>query len=321
MALALRLFLLLLLVVALPARAAQAAPLQARGADEHRKASPAAWLHEDFQPLKLPAGKTFQAPLLVAAHKRGSHRTAAATATAKAWPCLGLALELLAAPGSPFSRDCPARGSFHPSVGPLQARGPPAPAPEWKAELSKCLGGHQSPRCTHCHWGLKENLQQCHRSSSVPPFFADEPDDDGDPDDEDDPVDEVDLDSQPISITEPLGDAESVSAGRTFPGPLVDVARKPSSHRRAPLRRKNKPIGASKSLAESKHPEQKRSDVDSQRGAAATSTGADNIGESRRRVFCWGTPCLIKLMALVAGAALCLMICYAGIWYCWKRKW
>ncbi|XP_068034397.1 uncharacterized protein [Anomalospiza imberbis] len=79
MALALRLFLLLLLAVALPARAAQAAPLQARGADEHaRKASPAAWLQEDFQLLKPPAGvsagKTFQAPLLVAAQKPGSHR-------------------------------------------------------------------------------------------------------------------------------------------------------------------------------------------------------------------------------------------------------
>ncbi|XP_068057578.1 uncharacterized protein [Anomalospiza imberbis] len=80
MALALRLFLLLLLAVALPARAAQAAPLQARGADEHaRKASPAAWLQEDFQPLKPPAGvsagKTFQAPFLVAAQKPGSHRS------------------------------------------------------------------------------------------------------------------------------------------------------------------------------------------------------------------------------------------------------
>ncbi|XP_064262914.1 uncharacterized protein LOC135292750 [Passer domesticus] len=78
MALALRLFLLLLLAVALSTRAAQAAPLQARRADEHtRKASSAAWLNEDFQALNPPAGvsagKTFQAPFLVAAHKPRSH--------------------------------------------------------------------------------------------------------------------------------------------------------------------------------------------------------------------------------------------------------
>ncbi|XP_053857478.1 uncharacterized protein LOC128820689 [Vidua macroura] len=169
MALALRLFLPLLLAVALPARAAQAAPLQARGADEHaRKASPAAWLHADFQPLKPPA---------------------------------------------------------------------------------------------------------------------------------------------------------DVSAGRTFPGPLVDVAHKPDSHRRGPLRRKNKPTGDSKSLEESKHLEQILSDVERRGDAAGTSTHADKTRKSMRRVFCWGTPCLVKLMAIVAGAALCLMICSAGIWYCWKRKW
>ncbi|XP_064262018.1 uncharacterized protein LOC135291696 [Passer domesticus] len=37
-----------------------------------------------------------------------------------------------------------------------------------------------------------------------------------------------------------------VSAGRTFPGPLVDVARKPSSHRKGPPRGKNKATGHKK---------------------------------------------------------------------------
>ncbi|XP_036260597.1 uncharacterized protein LOC118700308 [Molothrus ater] len=166
--------------------------------------------------------------------------------------------------------------------------------------------------------GLKENLQQCHRSCSVLPFFADEPYDEDDSVDEDDPVDKDDLDSQPIPITGLLEDGEGVSAGRTFPGPLVDVARKPSSHRRGPLRKKKKPGGGSKSLKETQHLEQKWSDVDSQRDAAGTSTRTDNIW---RRVFCWERACLIKLTAIVAGAALCLVICCAGIWYCWKRKW
>ncbi|XP_023802764.1 uncharacterized protein LOC111944229 isoform X1 [Cyanistes caeruleus] len=78
MAFALRLFLLLLLAVALPDRAAQAAPWRARRADEGgRKAPPAAWLHEDFLPLEPHAGvsasRTFQAPFLVAARKPSSH--------------------------------------------------------------------------------------------------------------------------------------------------------------------------------------------------------------------------------------------------------
>ncbi|XP_064289348.1 uncharacterized protein LOC135308338 [Passer domesticus] len=150
----------------------------------------------------------------------------------------------------------------------------------------------------------------------------DDPDDEDEPVDEDDPVDEDypvngdDLDSQRIPITEALGDAEGVSAGRT----LVDVARRPSSHGRGPPRRKKKPIGASTSLEESKHLEKLLSGVDSQRDAASTSTHSDIIWKSMRRVFCWGTPCLIKLMAIVAGVALCLMMCCAGIWYCWKRK-
>ncbi|CAN8174258.1 unnamed protein product [Coccothraustes coccothraustes] len=319
MALALRLFLLLLLAVALPARPAQAAPLPAWWAEEHaRKVSPAAQLHEDFQPPKPPAGRTFQTPVLVAAPKPSSHRRAAPAATAKPWPCLGLGLELLAPPGSPFSLDCPARSSFHASVGPLQACGPPAPAPEWKSEPMECLGGHQSPRCPECCLGLKENLKQCHRSCSVLPFFAAEPDNEDDPNHEDDPVDNNVLDSQAIAISEPLGDGQGVSAGRTFPGPLVDVARKPGSHRRRPLRRKNKTRGARKSLEESNSLEQKRSDVDSQRDAAGTSTGGDNIW---KMVFCWGTACLIKMVAIVAGAALGLLICCAAIWYCCKRIW
>ncbi|XP_005061585.1 PREDICTED: uncharacterized protein LOC101809575 [Ficedula albicollis] len=77
MAPALRLFLLLLLAVALTARAAQAAPWQAKAADEHdRKHPQAPWLHEDFLPLEPPAGvpvgKTLQGPLLVALGKPSS---------------------------------------------------------------------------------------------------------------------------------------------------------------------------------------------------------------------------------------------------------
>ncbi|XP_031989364.1 uncharacterized protein LOC116455523 isoform X1 [Corvus moneduloides] len=53
--------------------------MRARGADEGAgKASPAAWLHEDLQPLESPAGvsagRAFPAPFLVDARKTSSHR-------------------------------------------------------------------------------------------------------------------------------------------------------------------------------------------------------------------------------------------------------
>ncbi|XP_053789443.1 uncharacterized protein LOC128782924 isoform X6 [Vidua chalybeata] len=244
MALALRLFLPLLLAVALPARAAQAAPLQVRGADEHaRKASPAAWLHADFQPLKPPAGvsagKTFQAPFWVAAHKPSSHRREMDREAV-------LKAEF---PGG-------SSGSLAASAAGREAM-PGTVTEGWDHDLH-----HLERLANH---GLRVlELGEAERD------------------------DEDDLDSQPIPITEPQGDAEDVSAGRTFPGPLVDVAHKPNSHRR---------------------------------DAAGTSTHADKTWKSMRRIFCWGTPCLVKLMAIVLGAALCLMICSAGIWYCWKRKW
>ncbi|XP_064289351.1 uncharacterized protein LOC135308342 [Passer domesticus] len=53
--------------------------------------------------------------------------------------------------------------------------------------------------------------------------------------------------SQAMSRTEPLGDAEGVSAGRTSPSPLLIPTQKPGSHRRGPPRAKNKATGHQKS--------------------------------------------------------------------------
>nr|XP_041569058.1 uncharacterized protein LOC115492417 [Taeniopygia guttata] len=131
--------------------------------------------------------------------------------------------------------------------------------------------------------------------------------------------DEEDLDSQPIPITEPLGYAEGVAAERSFPGSLVDAAQKPSSHRRGPLRRKSK-LRGDMSLEASKHMDKTLSDLERHRDAAGTSARGDKIWKSMRRDFCWGTSCLMKMMAIVAGAAFGLMMCSAGIWYCWKTK-
>ncbi|XP_053809838.1 uncharacterized protein LOC128794179 isoform X1 [Vidua chalybeata] len=79
MALALRLFLPLLLAVALPARAAQAAPLQVRGAGWIAgNVFPAPWLEENLDPVGPPTGVSaewnFLAPGLDAVHKPSAHR-------------------------------------------------------------------------------------------------------------------------------------------------------------------------------------------------------------------------------------------------------
>ncbi|CAN8173963.1 unnamed protein product, partial [Coccothraustes coccothraustes] len=64
---------------------------------------------------------------------------------------------------------------------------------------------------------------------------------------------------------ETLGASAGVSGGRTFPGPLVDVANKPSSHRRGPLRGRKKTRKQNKSLEESKELEQILSDLERRR--------------------------------------------------------
>ncbi|XP_053845670.1 uncharacterized protein LOC128814116 [Vidua macroura] len=373
MALALRLFLLILLAVALPARAAQAAPLQVRGADEHaRKAYPAAWLHADFQPLKPPAGvsagKTFQAPFRVAAHKPSSHRRGMdREAVLKAEFPRGSSGSLAASAagreampgtvtGDEHARKASPAAWLHADFQPLKPpagvsagktfqapfrvaahkpsshrRGPPRgknkPTGDkmdreavLKAEFpggssgslaASAAGREAMPGTVTGAWDHDLHHLERLANHGLRVLELGEAKRD----------DEDHLASQPISITEPLGDAEGVSAGRTFPGPLVDVAHKPGSHRRGPLRRKNKPTGERKSLEASKHLEQILSDVERCGDAASTSTHADKTWKSMRRVFCWGTPCLVKLMATVLGAALCLIICSVGIWYCWKRKW
>ncbi|XP_016159118.1 PREDICTED: uncharacterized protein LOC101818012 [Ficedula albicollis] len=59
------------------ASAAGGEAMPVTGGEHSRKASPAAWLHEDLQSLEPPAGvsarRTFQGTLLVAPHKLGSH--------------------------------------------------------------------------------------------------------------------------------------------------------------------------------------------------------------------------------------------------------
>nr|XP_030146960.3 uncharacterized protein LOC115498360 [Taeniopygia guttata] len=310
MALALRLLLLLLLAVALPARAAQAAPLQVWGADEHaRTAFPSAWLHEDFQPLKsragVSAGRTFQAPFLVAKHKPGSHHRGPPRGSNKpAGNSKALETsEHMEKMLSDLERHREMDGeAVLKAEFPRGSSGSLAASAAGREALPGTVTGDWDRDLHHLEKLVNHGLRILESGEAKP-------------------EDEEDLESQPIPVTEHLGDAEGVAAGGTFPGPLVDVARKPSFHRRGPLRRKSKHIGSSKSQEESKHWEQILSDLERQYDVAGTSTHADKIRKSMRRDFCWGTSCLMKMMAIVAGAALGLMMCSVGIWYCWKRKW
>ncbi|XP_053857438.1 replication initiator 1-like [Vidua macroura] len=64
--------------LAAPAAGSEAMPGTVRGDEHASKASPAAGMEDGLEPLGasagVSAGRTFQAPFLVAAHKPGSHR-------------------------------------------------------------------------------------------------------------------------------------------------------------------------------------------------------------------------------------------------------
>ncbi|XP_053845679.1 uncharacterized protein LOC128814123 [Vidua macroura] len=174
-------------------------------------------------------------------------------------------------------------------VGPPQARAPPGPAPEWEAELSECLGGHQSPRGTLCHSGLRENLQQRHRSCSVLPFFADNP------------VGESDLAYQPTFRIEPLGDAE--------------VTDRKAGQKEVFPQRSTGPLAAP--AAEGKAIPCTGTGTGD---AASTTAPVPDSQKGIGRGFCQGTGCWLGLMAGMLHLELIFILCCAQIWKYWKRK-
>ncbi|XP_064524156.1 uncharacterized protein LOC135420517 isoform X2 [Pseudopipra pipra] len=57
------------------------------------------------------------------------------------------------------------------------------------------------------------------------------------------------------------------------------------------------------------------------RDAAGATINAPKIQESTGRDFCWGTGCLSVIVASVLERLLVFLLCCAGIWYWWVRKW
>ncbi|XP_053809337.1 uncharacterized protein LOC128793906 isoform X5 [Vidua chalybeata] len=319
MALALCLFLPLLLAVALPARAAQAAPLQVRGADldhvlsylqvlvndtlkivenagaepvaeggaasqpipstdplgdaegvsagstfpgplvdvarkpssHHKdeideKASPLAWLNKVLKPLESPAGRNFPAPLLIAPRKPGSLRRGPPRGKNK-----GTGKKKFREPnnilkqtvmevhkGHGMDREALWKAAFPQGREAMPGTVTGVPSSR-RLKGIPAHHGNGSDLCSLLDWDHElENLVNGGLKTL--------------PEAGDNPVAESDLASQPTFRIEPLGDAEGVSAGRTFPAPLVDVARKPSSHRRGPPAGKNKAKGHKKAQEPSK---------------------------------------------------------------------
>ncbi|XP_064262385.1 uncharacterized protein LOC135292066 [Passer domesticus] len=290
MALALRLFLLLLLAVALSTRAAQAAPLQARRADEHtRKASSAAWLNEDFQGLNPPAGvsagKTFQAPFLVAAHKPRSHGRGpprgrnkprgdsksleASKQMDRIWSDLERQRDM---EGEPVLKAEFPRGSSGSMVASAAGR-----------EAMPGTGPGDWERDFH-HWEtlLKHSLRMLELGDA-------------------NPAGESDLASQPTSRTEPRGDAEVMDqkAG------LKEVFPQGSRGSLAALAAGRKAM-----------PETGTGTAD----AAGTTTPVPDAEDGLGRGFYMGTGCWAGLMAGLLILDLIIILCCVKIWCNWKKK-
>ncbi|XP_039240528.1 uncharacterized protein LOC120323876 isoform X2 [Pipra filicauda] len=327
MALALRLFLLLLLAVALHARAAQAAPVPARGADENTgNASPLDWLRKVLQPLQPPAGvsagRTVPTPFLVPrpkllSHGRGPPRGKSQRPGEKKTQMDQEAVHKLmfpkgssgSVPGSAEGREAmPGTGTrddntgnaspldwLRKVLGPLQ---PPArvsagrtfPAPLLVAPPKLLSHGRGPPRGKSQRPGekkthesnevLKEILKELQKGQEMDRgalWQAAFP--------------EGSSGSVPGSAegreAMPGTGTRGVSAGRTFPAPLLIPLSKTTSYGM---------------------------------NAAGATTRAPKIQESTGRDFCWGTGCLSVIVASVLEGLLVFLLCCAGIWYWRVRK-
>ncbi|XP_051649217.1 uncharacterized protein LOC127473534 isoform X4 [Manacus candei] len=242
MALALRLFLPLLLAVALHARAAQAAPVPARGADEGAGNSfSAAWLEGGLDSLGPPAGvsagRTFPASGLVPPHKAGSHRRGPPRGRNRSpgdKPSQE-ALELLDQMLSKLQRRRDEdTGNASPAAWMEDTLGPLGSPAGVSAGRTFPAPGLVAPRWSSSH----------HRG---PPRGRNQPPGDKPPQKAQDLLDQMlnelerrraedTRNASPAAWMEdtlgPSGSPAGVSAGRTFPAPLLIPLHKPSSHGR-----------------------------------------------------------------------------------------
>ncbi|XP_039241711.1 uncharacterized protein LOC113993965 isoform X5 [Pipra filicauda] len=248
-------------------------------------ASPLDWLHEVLEPVQPPAGvsagRTFPAPLLLVPYKLNSHHR-----------------------GPPGGKSQPqgAKKSQEPSEGMRQMlKGVLQGGPEMDQEaVQKSV----FPK------GSSGSMPGSAEGREAMPGTGTR--------------DEGAGNASPLDwlhdVLGPLMSPAGVSAGKTFPAPLLVVPHKPSSHGRGPPRGKNQPPGEKKSQEPSEGMREILNELGRGQDAASATTRAPKIQKSAGRDFCRGTRCLIVIMASMLGGLLAIMSCCAGIWYWRVRK-
>ncbi|XP_056364614.1 uncharacterized protein LOC130261953 [Oenanthe melanoleuca] len=213
--------------VAASATGGEAMPVT--GGEHSRKASPAAWLHEDLQPLEPPAGvsvsRTFQGTLLVAPHKPGSHHR-------------GLLRGRNKLKGD--SKFLETSKDMDKMLSDLERRREMEGEAVLKTEFPRGSSGSLAASAAGRE-AMSGTVRGGEHSRKASPAAGME---DG---------------------LEPMGTSAGMSARRTFQGPLLDAAHRPRSHHRGHLRGRNKPKGDNKFLEASKHMDKTLSDLERRR--------------------------------------------------------
>ncbi|XP_064524140.1 uncharacterized protein LOC135420513 isoform X3 [Pseudopipra pipra] len=248
-------------------------------------ASPLDWLHEVLEPLQPPAGvsagRTFPAPLLLVPYKLNSHHRG--PPGGKSQP-----------PGKKKSQE-PSEGTRQMLKEVLQAGPEMDQGALWQAAFPKGSSGSVP--------GSAEGREAMPGTGTRDEGAGN-----------DSPLDWL------HEVLGPLMSPAGVSAGKTFPAPLLVGPHKPSSHGRGPPRGKNQPPGEKKSQEPSEGMREILNELGRGQDAAGATTRAPKIQESAGRDFCRGTRCLIVIMASMLGGLLVIMSCCAGIWYWRVRK-
>ncbi|GAB0194576.1 hypothetical protein GRJ2_001922900 [Grus japonensis] len=245
-----RLLLVFLLLVALHARAAWAAPWRAQGADEDAD-NGGAWLDVDLEPLEhpgaVPAGEGDPTSQLGSRSEAPADRMVTDVPVGRTFP----APQLDAVPQAGWHRRGPPRARYHQAEG---GKKRPEPSPLLRKMLDEVERRHETDR-----EAVKKLLFPDGSSGSlpVPPDEAQATQGAGTPDEDADngaswmdvdleplehpgavPVGEGDPTSRLGSRSEALADrmVTDVPVGRTFPAPQLDAVPQAGWHRRGPPR-------------------------------------------------------------------------------------
>ncbi|XP_056357924.1 uncharacterized protein LOC130258512 [Oenanthe melanoleuca] len=121
-------------------------------------------------------------------------------------------------------------------------------------------------------------------------------------------------------VLKPLEHPAGVSAGRTFPAPLLIATSKPSSHFRGPLRGENKPSGKKESHGSNDILEDTVKELQKGLDSAGTSTCVPGSQEGHGKGFLQDKRnCQELISGLLVLEFFCIVACIA-IWNCWKRE-